>query len=468
MISNKIFDEINLGDSVSMSRTLTKKDINLFGMLSGDMNPTHFSDEYAKLLLERQKLCGHSMWGGSLISSLLGNDLPGPGTLYKSQNLEFHEAVEMGDALTVSVTVKEKRPDDRTLVFDCLAVNQRGDKIITGTAVVKAPSKKAAGLKLTIENAPLQHRQTFEKFIKRCQRLDPISVAVCHPCEKTALQGAIDAAEAELIEPVLVGPEMKIRAIADEIGVDISPYRMVDTRHSHASAAKAVFLCRSGETEALMKGSLHTDELMREVARSETGLRTERRISHVFVLDVPSYPRPFFITDAAINIYPNLEDKVDILKNAIDLAHALGLDKPKVAILSAVETIYPKIPSTIEAAALCKMADRGQITGAVLDGPLAFDNAISKEAALIKGIVSPVAGEADIFLVPDLEAGNMLAKQLCYLGNAEAAGIVLGARVPIILTSRADSASARLASCAVAVKFAHVKRIGALSAQSST
>jgi phosphate acetyltransferase len=269
------------------------------------------------------------------------------------------------------------------------------------------------------------------------------------------LEGALDAAETDLIEPILVGPEAKIRAMAEDLKLDLGPYRLVDALHSHDAAAKAVALCRSGEAEALMKGSLHTDELMSAVVPSATGLRTERRISHVFAMDVPTYPRPLFITDAAVNIYPTLEDKVDILKNAIQLAHALGISQPKVALLSAMETVNPKVPATIDAAALCKMADRGQIEGALIDGPLAFDNAVSKEAARIKGIVSPVAGEADILLVPDLEAGNMLAKQLTYLAKADSAGIVLGARVPIILTSRADSAEARLASCAVAAAFAY-------------
>ena len=278
---------------------------------------------------------------------------------------------------------------------------------------------------------------------------------MCHPCSKEALEGAIDAAEADLIDPILVGPEAKIRALAESLNLDISPYRLVDAVHSHDAAAKAVALCRSGEAEALMKGSLHTDELMSAVVSSATGLRTERRISHVFAMDVPTYPRPLFITDAAINIYPTWKTRSIFSRMPFSLAHALNIAQPKVAILSAVETVNPKIPATIDAAALCKMADRGQIKGAIIDGPLAFDNAISKEAALIKGIHSPVAGEADILLVPDLEAGNMLAKQLTYLGRADSAGIVLGARVPIILTSRADSAEARLASCAVAVAFAH-------------
>lgn len=455
MITNKIFDEIKIGDSASTERTLTKQDIDLFGLLCGDMNPTHFSDEYAKMLLDRGKVVGHSMWGGALISGLLGNDLPGPGTVYQTQSYEFHSPVELGDTLTISVTVKQKKAAEGIVVFDCLAVNQRNEKVITGEARVKAPIKKPTDAGSPYADLQLHRKTAFKKLIDHVKDREPVPTAICHPCSKEALEGAIDAAEKSLIDPILVGPEDKIYALAETMGLNIRPYRLVNTGHSHESAVQAVALCRSGEAEALMKGSLHTDELMSAVVSSATGLRTESRISHIFVMDVPTYPRPLFITDAAINIYPKLEDKVDILKNAIQLAHALNIEQPKVAILSAVETVNPKIPATVEAAALCKMADRGQIEGALIDGPLAFDNAISKEAALIKGIKSPVAGEADILLVPDLEAGNMLAKQLGYLARADSAGLVLGARVPIILTSRADSAEARLASCAVAVAFAH-------------
>ncbi|ACB96062.1 bifunctional enoyl-CoA hydratase/phosphate acetyltransferase [Beijerinckia indica] len=296
--------------------------------------------------------------------------------------------------------------------------------------------------------------EKYETLIARCKDLEPVTTAVAHPCEPTSLKGAIDAANAGLIHPFLVGPADKIRQVAAEASIDLGPYEIVDTPHSHAAAARAVELVREGACELLMKGSLHTDELMSAVVSRDKGLRTERRISHVFIMDVPTYPKPLFITDAAINIAPDLETKRDICQNAIDLAHILGLEQPKVAILSAVETINPKIPSTIEAAALCKMADRGQIKGALLDGPLAFDNAINKEAAETKGINSPVAGDADILIVPDLVSGNILAKQLTFLASADAAGIVLGARVPIILTSRADNVRTRLASCAVAALMA--------------
>ena len=300
--------------------------------------------------------------------------------------------------------------------------------------------------------------QVLQHLIDLGRSLKPVTVAVCHPCSEVALRGAVEAAQAQLIEPILVGPADKIKAIADHADINLSRYRIVTTAHSNESAAQAVALCRSGECEALMKGSLHTDEMMHEVLAADTGLRTKRRVSHVYLMEVSTYPKLLLITDAAINIYPTLDDKLHIVQNAIDLAQALGIAQPKVAILSAVETVDAKILSTIEAAALCKMADRGQITGSIVDGPMAFDTAINLEAARIKGLVSEVAGVADILVVPDLESGNMLAKQLEYLASAKAAGIVLGARVPIILTSRSDSSETRLASCAVAAKLAHVIR----------
>jgi phosphate acetyltransferase len=298
----------------------------------------------------------------------------------------------------------------------------------------------------------------YEQLLARCASLDPIPTAVAHPCEASALAGALEAGAKGLIVPILVGPAAKIQEVASKAGVSLGRTRIVDAAHSHASAAKAVELVRQGEAELLMKGSLHTDELLSAVVARETGLRTARRISHVFIMDVPTYHKVLVVTDAAINIAPTLEDKVDICQNAIDLAIALGVSRPKVAILAAVETVTSKMPATLDAAALCKMADRGQITYAVLDGPLAFDNAISKDAAAIKGIKSEVAGDPDILLAPDLEAGNILAKQLTFLAKADSAGLVLGARVPIILTSRADSVRARIASCGVAMLVAHARR----------
>jgi phosphate acetyltransferase len=309
-----------------------------------------------------------------------------------------------------------------------------------------------------------RRHEKYERLVRAAQRLPPMTTAVAHPCDDVSLESAIEAARLGLIVPILVGPAGRIHDVAAGAGHDISDIELVDAAHSHDSAAKAVELVRSGKAEALMKGSLHTDELMGAVVSREAGIRTARRISHCFIMDVPSHGTPLIITDAAVNIAPTLEDKVDIVQNAIDLAHAMELPEVRVAILSAMETVNPKVLSTIEAAALCKMADRGQITGALLDGPLALDNAISPDAAAIKHIVSPVAGRANVLVVPDLEAGNMLAKSLSFLAGADAAGIVLGARVPIILTSRADALLTRLASCAVAVLVVASRRTSAAAA----
>ncbi len=306
--------------------------------------------------------------------------------------------------------------------------------------------------------------EKYERLIARCKALTPVPTAVAHPCDESSLKGAVEAAELGILQPILVGPRARIEAVAAQFQLDVSRYELVDAPHSHAAADLAVQLAREGKAEMLMKGSLHTDELMGAVVRSGTGLRTERRISHAFIMDVPSLDRAIIVTDAAINIFPTLEDKVHIVQNAIDLARALGFEQPKVAILSAMETVNPKVQSTVEAAALCKMADRKQITGGILDGPLALDNAIDLAAARIKQIDSPVAGLADILVVPDLEAGNMLAKSLSFMADADAAGIVLGARVPIILTSRADSVTTRLASCAVAALVAQARRESASKA----
>ena len=300
--------------------------------------------------------------------------------------------------------------------------------------------------------------EKYRRLIDTAKALPPVATAVVHPCDESSLSGALDAAKLGLIRPILVGPKLKIQAVAQKLKLDLAGYELVDAPHSHAAAAKAVELVRAGKAEALMKGALHTDELMAEVVKRDTGLRTARRISHCFVMDVPSYENAIIVSDAAVNIAPSLKDKVDIVQNAIDLARALRFPEARVAILSAMETVNPDVPSTVEAAALCKMADRGQITGGILDGPLALDNAINLQAASIKKIVSPVAGRANVLIVPDLEAGNMLAKSLSFLAQADCAGIVLGAKVPVILTSRADSVMARLASCAVASLVAATRR----------
>ncbi|MCR8723797.1 bifunctional enoyl-CoA hydratase/phosphate acetyltransferase [Frigidibacter sp. ROC022] len=455
-IENRTYDEIEVGDSAELTRTLQPKDIELFAVMSGDVNPAHVDADYARTDMFHG-IIAHGMWGGALISAVLGTELPGPGTIFLDQSLKFEAPVGLGDTITVRVEVTEKLPRDR-LLLDCTCRNQDGKLVIEGQARVIAPRDKVRRPRAVLPEVHLHVQGAqYAKLIAATEALDPVRTAVVHPCDDLSVSGALDAAHQGMIVPVLVGPRAKIEAAAREAGRSLDGIEIVDTPHSHAAAAAAVALVRAGKVAALMKGSLHTDELMEAAVDETLGLRTERRMSHVYVLDVPTYAKPLLITDAAINIYPDLAIKRDIVQNAIELALALGIEQPKAAILSAVETVNPKIPSTLDAAALCKMADRGQITGGLIDGPLAFDNAISPAAVSAKGILSDVAGKADILVAPDLEAGNMIAKQLIYLAGADAAGIVLGARVPIILTSRADSPMARIASCALGQLFISYK-----------
>lgn len=371
----------------------------------------------------------------------------------------LHAEIRIGDVLTVTFTVASLDAARHRLVLDTRCSNQRGERVILGKAEVMAPTEKLRLHRTDLPAVQLADKNLrYDKLLDAAQRCAKVRMGVVHPCSADALEGAVAAHRLGLIDAVLIGPEARLRALAAEHHLDLAGLEIIDVPHSHAAGARGVAMARAGELEALMKGSLHTDELLSEVVNAQTGLRTERRISHVFVLDVPSYPKPLLITDAAINIAPDFEAKVDIVQNAIDLCHALGRELPKVAILSAVETVTPKLRSAMDAAALAKMADRGQITGGLVDGPLAFDNAISMAAAKSKGIRSAVAGDADILVVPDLESGNMLAKQLEYLGDAQVAGIVLGATVPIVLTSRADTAHSRIASCAIAVLWAQARR----------
>ena len=456
---NKTYDEICIGDSSSLTRTLMPEDVKLFAVLTGDFNPGLVDQSYSESGMFREVIA-HGMWSGSLISTVLGTQFPGPGTTLIDQSLHFARPVAIGDIVTVTVTAKQKFDHNQHVIFDCVCTNQEGMQVVRGTAEVLAPTEKISRLQDTHRpgvSIDDKHAR-YNRLLSRVKGLEPIPTAVAHPCDEEALKGPVIAFQEGIIEPILVGPESKIRSVAEEFGLDLHGIRIVNARHSHDSAAIAVSLVRTGDAEALMKGSLHTDELMSEVVSRANGLRTSRRISHVFVMEVPTYHRPLMITDAAINIAPTLEEKMHIIQNAIDLAHILGIPEPKVAILSAVETVNPKIQSTLDAAALCKMADRGQITGGILDGPLAFDNAVSIVAAKTKGIMSAVAGHAEILVVPDLESGNMLAKQLEYLANALTAGIVLGTRVPIVLTSRADTAETRIASCVIAALVAHANR----------
>jgi phosphate acetyltransferase len=446
---NRTFDELAVGETASLVRLVKADDVKLFAAESGDVNPAHLDPHYAATDIFGHIVI-HGMWTAGLISTLLGTKLPGPGTIYLDQNLHFRKPVAPGDTITANVTVREKRSEKSIILFDTCCTNQRGEEVLTGIATVIAPAKKLSLPRVPLPQAILRNHDHFDRFLREARLLPPILTAVVHPCSPDAIGAVIEARDEGLITPVLVGPEHKIRAAAELAGVSLAGLQIEAAEHSHAAAVRAVELASTGKVEALMKGSLHTDELLGAVVAGGSGLRTDRRISQVYVLDVAAYSKPIVITDAAVNIAPTLEQKRDICQNAIDFLQLLGVEKPLVAILAAVEVINPSMPATLDAAALTVMAMRGQITGAVVDGPLAFDNAISFDSARIKAIVSPVAGQADILVVPNLEAGNMLAKQLIYLAGADAAGLVLGARVPIILTSRSDALKVRLASAALA------------------
>lgn len=455
VLQNKTFDEIAIGDTAFIERTLTSQDIRVLALLTGYAGSEE-SESDAGATAHLQGMIAHGMWGGALVSAVLGTRLPGPGTSYLAQTLKFLAPIRAGDTLTIHIEAVERDPATRKVRFKCRCTNRGGQTVIEGFADVIAPDRKISWsnsalpeVRITVQGAGAT------RLIDQARSLDAVKVAVVHPCDEISLSSALEAGKVGLIDPVLVAPRSRLEAIAKSAGLDLTGIAIEDAPHSHGAAELAVKLAASGKVEALMKGSLHTDELMVAVVAASGGLRTKRRVTHCFVMQTPAYPRPFIITDAAVNIAPTLGDKVDIVQNAIDLAHVMGVKQPRVAILAAVETVTASMPATLDAAALCKMADRGQVSGGLLDGPLAFDNAVSVAAARIKGINSPVAGRADILVVPDLESGNMLAKQLEYLGNADTAGIALGAKVPIVLTSRADARDTRLASCAIAVILAH-------------
>ncbi|MBK6871263.1 MAG: bifunctional enoyl-CoA hydratase/phosphate acetyltransferase [Kineosporiaceae bacterium] len=455
-ITNRTFDELQVGESSTLSRTLTQRDIELFAVMSGDVNPMHLDVVYAQSDLFH-RVIAHGMWGGALVSTVLGTALPGPGTIYLGQTLRFHKPVYIGDTVVVTVTVAEKVPDGHRVVLDCSVVNQRADVVISGNATVIAPTEKVSRPRMTLPDVELFERgRRYRELVEHTEGLEPLRTAVVHPVEALSLLAGVEAARERLIVPVFVGPEAKIRQAARDASVDLTEFEVVDVPHSDAAAARAVAMARAGEVRAVMKSGLHPDELLHPVLDPVRGLRTKRRVSHVYAMEVPRHPRPLLITDAGINVAPTLQDKRDIVQNAIDLAHALGIELPRVAILAAVETVSPTIASTLDAAALCKMADRGQITGGVLDGPLAFDNAVTDDVRDRLGPQTPgngsaVAGHADVLVVPDLETGTMLVQQLVSLADADAAGIVLGAKVPIILTTGSDSTLARLGSCAMAM-----------------
>ncbi|ELX08998.1 phosphate acetyltransferase Pta [Janthinobacterium sp. HH01] len=454
LIENITYDELQVGQSARLSRTLGKDDIAAFAAVSGDVNPAHVDPEYADKTLFHGVIA-HGMWGAALISRLLGTVLPGPGTIYLSQTLQFLKPVRIGDELRITATVTAKEEAKKHVLLDCEIKNQNGAVVLTGVATVIAPTAKVRRPRIQLPSLSLsQVHADYASLMAAAAPPAAVRCAVVHPCDEASLRGALDAGVHGLIVPVLVGPQARLRAVAEAAGLALDGVELVDVPHSHAAAARAAAMAAAGEVEMLMKGSLHTDELISAVL-AEPALRTARRLSHVFRIEVPLYDKELLISDGALNIQPSLHEKVDIVQNAIDLAHALGTAEPRVAILSAVETVTSKLPSTLDAAALCKMAERGQISGALLDGPLGFDNAISPVAARAKGITSAVAGHADILIAPDLEAGNLLAKQLEYLAGAAVCGVVLGAAVPIALTSRAGNAAARTASAALALLLAH-------------
>ncbi|MGA3160145.1 MAG: bifunctional enoyl-CoA hydratase/phosphate acetyltransferase [Terracidiphilus sp.] len=456
-IESKTYDEISVGDTAGTEHVLTTEDAMAFASISGFHSVLN-SDE----LIDRAggiPPTGPNMWCASLISGLFSMNIPGPGCTLKNVSLSFYNRIRVGDRILVKVHVTAKDDATKTIIFDCEACNGNGTPIFSGTAQLLAPLKKSRWSTLPVPqlivNNPYRH---YLGLIARATSKPAVKTAIVWPCDEVSLGGAIQAFKDRLIVPVLVGADATIRGLAATMQLDLGTIQILDIDNSRSAAMRAVEMARRGEVQMLMKGSLHTDELMSAVVSREGGMRTGRRISHVFALDVPSYHKTLFVTDAAINIQPDLDTKIDILQNAIDMMLTLEIANPKVAILSAVESVNPAILSTLDAAALCKMADRGQITGAIVDGPLAFDNAISSDAARIKKIKSPVAGDPDLLMVPNLEAGNILFKELQYLAGALAAGVVVGAKVPIVLTSRADGELARMASCALGVLLAKPAR----------
>ncbi|SFE02415.1 bifunctional enoyl-CoA hydratase/phosphate acetyltransferase [Roseivivax sediminis] len=454
---NRIYDDLRPGETAELKKLVTQDDLYIFAAASGNYNPMHLPETDGD---GRPEQVAPGMFVASMISAVLGNLLPGPGTLYRTQSLEFHDRAHAGDELICTVTVEEKLPGGAVRLSTRVRRSSDDAPIVTGTAEVLAPDRPFDGGDLEIPGLVVQRHRHFDALLERVRPLPALPTAVVAPDDPNSLGGALLAAREGLIEPILVGREPGIRAAAEGMGADLSGIELIDVPGGDKlAAAMACRLVHEGRAAAVMKGHLHTDDLLVPMLDKQTGLRVGRRFTHVFVMDVPGLPHPVMVTDAAINITPDLLTKADIVQNAIDLSHSLGIE-PRVGILSAVETVNPAIQSSLDAAALSKMADRGQITGGEVDGPLAMDNAVDPGAATTKGLKGGVAGRANILVVPSLDAGNMLAKQLAFISHAEGAGLVLGARVPVILNSRSDSPMSRLASCAVAVLH-HAARTGA-------
>ncbi|MDI9848498.1 bifunctional enoyl-CoA hydratase/phosphate acetyltransferase [Rhodoblastus sp. 17X3] len=455
-ISNKTWAQLQVGDTATIERVCADRDLFLFAHVSGNINPLMLPvDEDAPVA---DAPIAPSMWVGSLISAVLGNILPGPGTLYREQNFEFLNRVHVGDHLRVTVTCREKRAEP-TVVFETVIANGAGELVCKGTALIDAPIRNVETPVRELPALIMDKKDHFSHLLALAAQLPRLKTVIVCPESHNALNGPLLAFEKGLIEPIFIGDPERIAKAALELEADLSPFRIIDEKNHRAAADKAVAMVRAGEAGAVMKGDLHSDDLLAAVVKKDGGLRTGRRISHVFVLDTLTLDDLLFVSDAAINIAPDLLTKVDIVQNAIDLALACGVE-PKVGVLSAVETVNPAIPSSLDAAILSKMAERGQIRGGVVDGPLAMDNAIDVDAARTKGIASLVAGHANVLIAPNLESGNMLAKELTFVAHAEAAGLVVGASAPVMLTSRADNDKARLVSCALAQLYNYWRQNG--------
>lgn len=460
-ITNRLFDELSPGDSARVQRICSEHDLYIFAHASGCLDPLArpMPDASGRPAGAPPAPLAPAMWLGALISQVVGQRLPGPGAEFRAQSLTFHRPVAVGDRLEVVVTVLEKRPPDLLLLETVIRLAS-GERVADGVAEVLAPRWRESLEEREAPELLVQRHAHAERLMAACAPLPPLRTAVAWPLDAPSLEGALRAGAERLIEPILVGEEAPIRALATAQGWPLEGVQIVPAGDPAQAARAAVALAREGRAGALMKGSLHTDVLLGAVVERESGLRTGRRASHVFLMDTPGIAYPLFISDAAIHIAPTLMEKADIIRNAIDLARACGLEQPRVGVLSAIETINPAIPSTLDAAVLAKMAERGQITGGLVDGPLAMDNAIDIGAARTKGIASLVAGRAQVLIAPNLEAGNMLAKELSFVAHAQAAGLVLGAKVPVMLTSRSDTVPARLLSCALAVLHDHWRRTG--------
>ena len=458
-IQNRTFDEIKVGDSAQLVRVLRTEDIQLFAAISGDINPTHLDPEFAHSGQFRD-IVGHSLWGGTLVSAILGNEFPGPGTVYVSQSLNFWRPVTVGDTLTVTITCREMFEHNHHIVFDCKVLNQNGAKVMDGVAEVSAPTERIRRPRvLPPEISIADQEERFRCLLALTEGMPPLPVAAAFPCDAITLRGLLQAAEIGLILPILVGPGRKIRAVAEEQGLGLKGRHIVDVDEAHATRT-AIALCRDGEARALAQGSLHLGPFLRAVLSRDSGLRTARRASHAFFVSASAYPKPLLLTDAVLNTAPTLEEKIDIIQSALELSQMLGVCDPKVALLASTDTVDPNIPTTQEIAALCEMASSGRIRGGLLDGPLCFDSAVSPRAAHAKGLHSPVAGNADVLVAPNAEAAHMIAKQFECLIGALTGGLILGTQVPVILAGRADTVQTRTVSCIIAQLLNHHNKEG--------